>query len=173
MTKFIEFTAEGRFGADSGHLEGFPNAVVAGLALATPLGRRCRQVPESPGQARRGRVSGVIQTTGNRFLSAALAILTVASQTFYQATSDSFGCTSADDVLKLQEIRSDEKVFRLELLRRIFQGECVQIAKSTFVEGSVYDPHPSMLLLNRSLQPPGYIAPLDDFEFKGSREENR
>lgn len=103
-------------------------------------------------------------------MAASLAVL-IAAQTIYMAKLDSFGCTSPRTVSDLQKIRTEEKTFQTELYKRIFQGECILIMRSTLVEGSLYDQDSSMMLVNRSIQPPGYVAPSDDFELKGEMKK--
>lgn len=99
-----------------------------------------------------------------------LAALVAASPLFYQAKVPSFGCTSNDEVAKLQQMRSDQKAFQSELMQEIFYGECVEITKGQFVEGAVEAAHPSMLVVDRRILPPGYIAPIGDFELKPKGE---
>ncbi len=103
---------------------------------------------------------------------AGLILLVAASQTFYQAKSDTFGCTSSDVVSRLEQIRPDEEAFQKELYQRIFHGECVHIAKRTLVEGSINEADAGMLTVDRDIQPPGYVAPLGDFE-QSSVDEGR
>ncbi len=95
-----------------------------------------------------------------------LAVFLIASQSFFEAKLNTFGCTSSEEVLKLQQIRHDEKTFRTELLQQIFYGECVEISKNAIVEGSPDNDDSSMLLVDREIEPPGYIAPSDNFEVK-------
>src|SRR5579862_6047745 len=95
-----------------------------------------------------------------------LAALVASSPTLYQAKVPSFGCTSTDEVAKLQQMRSDQKAFQTELIQQMFYGECVGITKGELVEGAVESTNPSMLLVDRRILPPGYLAPIDDFELR-------
>jgi len=96
-----------------------------------------------------------------------LAVALVASQmTFYEAKVTSFGCTSIDAVLQLQQIRSDQKAFQMALMEKQMSGECVTILQGTLVEGSIEGNDNSILRVNQQVEPPGYEAPLDDFEIK-------
>jgi hypothetical protein len=45
-------------------------------------------------------------------------------------------------------------------------GECVAILKGTLVQGSVEATDDSILRVNPEIDPPGYEAPLGDFETK-------
>lgn len=104
-------------------------------------------------------------------MAAGIAILIAAAQTIYVAKLDSFGCTSTETVSNLQTIRTQEKSFQSDLYQKIFQGECTLIIKNTLVEGSLFEHDPSMMLVNRAVQPPGYLAPSNDFEIKGKTKE--
>ena len=96
-----------------------------------------------------------------------LAVALVASQmTFYEAKVTSFGCTSIDAVLQLQQIRSDQKAFQMALMEKQMYGECVSILKGTVVEGEIETSDKSILRVNGQVEPPGYEAPRDDFEIK-------
>lgn len=96
-----------------------------------------------------------------------LAVLVVASQMFYyEAKVTTFGCNSNEEVSELRRIRTDEKAFQTELVQQIFYGQCIEIPKGKLVEGSVDADHSSMLQVDRQILPPGYLAPLDDFEPK-------
>jgi hypothetical protein len=97
------------------------------------------------------------------FLAAAL----VAWQgTYYVAKVESFGCTSIEEVLRLQSIRSDKEAFQTALLEKQVYGECVTILKGTLVEGEVEAADSSILRVNRHIEPPGYETPREDFEVK-------
>jgi len=95
-----------------------------------------------------------------------LTILVAASQMLYEAKVTTFGCGSIEEVSDLQRIRADEKAFRTELYEQIFYGQCVEIEKGKLVEGSIVAANSTMLLVDREILPPGYVAPLDDFETK-------
>lgn len=96
-----------------------------------------------------------------------LAIALVASQTtYYEAKVTTFGCTSIDAVSQLQKVRSDGKAFQAALMERQIYGECVVILKGTLVQGSIEATDDSILRVNQEIDPPGYEAPLGDFETK-------
>jgi hypothetical protein len=96
-----------------------------------------------------------------------LAVVLVASQvTYYEAKVTTFGCTSIEEVQRLQSLRSDQKAFQMALLGKQMYGECVTILKGTLVEGSIETSNKSILRVNQWIEPPGYEAPLDDFEIK-------
>jgi hypothetical protein len=48
-------------------------------------------------------------------------------------------------------------------------GECVTILQGTLVQGQIEDDDNSILRVNEQVEPPGYEAPLDDFEIKEKR----
>ena len=100
-------------------------------------------------------------------MSLILATVLVASQmTYYEAKVTTFGCTSIEEVSRLQTIRSDQKAFHMALLEKQMYGECVTILQGTLVQGSVEDTNKSILRVNQQIEPPGYEAPRDDFEVK-------
>jgi len=100
-------------------------------------------------------------------VSLILATVLVASQmTYYEAKVTTFGCTSIEEVSRLQTIRSDQKAFQMALLEKQMYGECVTILRGTLVQGSVEDTNKSILRVNQQIEPPGYEAPRDDFEVK-------
>lgn len=100
-----------------------------------------------------------------------LALLIAASQTVYEAKATSFGCTSAEEVLNLQRIRADDKAYQIELYQQIFNGQCVEIQKGQVIEGAVDATDSSMLQVDREIEPPGFLAPADDFKVKTANEE--
>ena len=96
-----------------------------------------------------------------------LAIALVASQTtYYEAKITTFGCTSIDAVSELQKVRSDERAFQAALTEKQVYGECVAILKGTLIDGSIEAADNSILRVNQKIEPPGYEAPLEDFETK-------
>jgi hypothetical protein len=100
-------------------------------------------------------------------VKAILAIALVASQTtYYEAKVTTFGCTSIDAVSELQKVRSDGRVFQAALMEKQIYGECVAILKGTLVQGSIEGTDDSILRVNHEIDPPGYEAPLGDFETK-------
>lgn len=98
-----------------------------------------------------------------------LAFLLVASHTYYAAAVATFGCTSSEEVVELRHLQTNGLPFEKELYGQIFQGQCVNIPKGTIVEGSVRKEDPQMLVIDRQIIPPGYIAPLADFELTSDR----
>ena len=100
-------------------------------------------------------------------MKAILAIALVASQTtYYEAKITTFGCTSIDAVSQLQKVRSHGKGFQAALMEKQMYGECVAILKGTLVQGSIEVADDSILRVNQEIEPPGYEAPLGDFETK-------
>jgi len=98
-------------------------------------------------------------------VKAILAIALVASQTtYYEAKVTPFGCTSIDAVSELQKVRSDGTAFQAALMEKQIYGECVAILKGTLVKGSIEATDDSILRVNHEVDPPGYEAPLGDFE---------
>ena len=96
-----------------------------------------------------------------------LAATLVAWQgTYYVAKVESFGCTSIEEVTRLQGIRSDKEAFQTALLEKQVYGECVTILKGTLVEGEIEAADSSILRVNGHVEPPGYEAPREDFEVK-------
>ena len=96
-----------------------------------------------------------------------LVVALAASQaTYYEAKATTFGCTSVEAVSKLQAVRSDQRAFQTALLEQQIYGECVAIVKGTLVEGQIETTDKSILRVNGQVDPPGYEAPLDDFEIK-------
>ena len=95
------------------------------------------------------------------------AIVLVSLQTtYYVAKVTSFGCSSVEAVYQLQQVRSDQKAFQEGLTEKQMSGECVTILQGTLVQGSIEGNDKSILRVNEQVQPPGYEAPLDDFESK-------
>jgi hypothetical protein len=104
------------------------------------------------------------------FVSFILAVALVASQTtYYEPKVTTFGCTSIDAVSQLQKVRSDQKAFQAALMEKQIYGECVTILKGTLVQGALEDGDSSILRVNQEVEPPGYEAPLDDFEIKAKQ----
>jgi hypothetical protein len=86
--------------------------------------------------------------------------------TYYVAKVTSFGCSSIEAANQLQQVRSDQKAFQEGLAEKQMSGECVTILQGTLVEGSIEGNDNSILRVNQQVEPPGYEAPLDDFEIK-------
>jgi hypothetical protein len=96
-----------------------------------------------------------------------IAVALIAWQgTYYTAAGTSFGCTSIEAVHDLEKVRSDAKAFQMALMEKQMYGECVTILKGTVVQGSIEASDKSILRVNQQVEPPGYEAPLDDFEIK-------
>jgi hypothetical protein len=118
---------------------------------------------------RRGLRATVINVEGDYMRTIVAAIVLVASPTtYYVAKVDSFGCTSIEAVSQLQKVRSEQKAFQAALVEKQMSGECVAILQGTQVEGSIEASHRSILRVNAQVEPPGYEAPLDDFELKAA-----
>ena len=97
------------------------------------------------------------------------AILLVGLQTtYYVAKVTSFGCSSIEAAHQLQQVRADQKAFQESLMEKQMSGECVTILQGTLVQGSVEDRDKAILRVNEQVEPPGYEAPLDDFEIKAN-----
>jgi heme A synthase len=94
---------------------------------------------------------------------ALLATVLATSQVLYVANTTTFGCSSIQEIAKLQLIRTVTKAFQAELYEQIFEGQCVEIPKGKLVEGSIEPGDSSMLLVDRRIEPPGFVAPLHDF----------
>ena len=92
--------------------------------------------------------------------------LAASQTTYYEAKVMTFGCTSIDAVSQLQKVRSDGKAFQVALMEKQIYGECVAILKGTLVQGSIEASDNSILRVNQEIDPPGYEAPLGDFETK-------
>jgi hypothetical protein len=92
-----------------------------------------------------------------------LAALLVSSHLLYVASHTTYGCSSVEEVSALERMRSNRKAFDAALYEQIFAGQCVQIGKGKVVEGSTDGAGGAVLLVDRQLLPPGYLAPLHDF----------
>jgi hypothetical protein len=104
-------------------------------------------------------------------LVSTLLALVAASQLLYEASVPSFGCTSLDEVSTLQGMRADDKAFQTELYQQIFTGQCVEIPKGQLVVGSADEANAAMLLVDREIEPPGYLAPAGDFAARTADEK--
>jgi hypothetical protein len=99
-------------------------------------------------------------------------ILIAATQQLYQAQVPTYGCNSIDNVVKLEQMRADQKAFQSSLYELVVQGDCVMFVKGAVVEGAPpesADSKAPLLHVQATLDPPGYIAPLGDFK----RQERR
>ena len=99
----------------------------------------------------------------NLFLT---VVMLVSQITYYKAKVATFGCTSIEEVHRLQRLRSDQKAFQMALLEKRMYGECVAILAGTLVEGVVETSDKSILRVNQRLEPPGYEVLLEDFEIE-------
>jgi hypothetical protein len=93
-----------------------------------------------------------------------------ASPTIYEAKVKTYGCNSVETVSRLQGVRGDQKAFQMALYEQIFHGQCIEITKETPVEGAIEPGDKSILRVNGEVDPPGYMAPLVDFEIKPTQE---
>jgi hypothetical protein len=93
-----------------------------------------------------------------------LGSLWVASQVLYVANTSTFGCTSIEEMSRLRHLRATKPAFQKELVEQIFEGQCVEITKGKLVEGAIEPGDASALRVDREIQPPGYVAPLNDFQ---------
>lgn len=96
-------------------------------------------------------------------MSKMLLVLVAASQTFYEAKVPTFGCNSSADVAKLQALRTDPAGFKKELIAQVAYGQCIAIDKGVVIDGSIEEAEKAVLRVGRAVDPPGYMAPLDDF----------
>jgi len=97
---------------------------------------------------------------------AAILLATAQTTDYYVAKVASFGCTSIEAVSQLQKVRADQKAFQAAMLERQMSGECVAILQGTLVQGSIESVNRSILRVNQHVEPPGYEAPLNDFEIR-------
>lgn len=95
-----------------------------------------------------------------------LAVVLAATQVFYEAKVPTFGCTSSREVAQLLKLRSDNEAFQRHLYLQVFHGQCMPIAKGAVVDGMVETSDGSVLRVQRQSDPPGYMAPIGDFELK-------
>jgi hypothetical protein len=92
-----------------------------------------------------------------------LAALLATSQVLYVADTTTFGCSSLVEVATLQRLRPARQAFQTELYEQIFAGQCVVITRGKVVEGSINAGDSFVLLVDRRIEPPGFMAPLRDF----------
>lgn len=104
-------------------------------------------------------------------MSTILAVLVAASQMTYEAKVTTFGCNSTGEVFKLQSLRSDKDAFDKQLYTQIVYGECIAIAQGQLLDGSIMDTDSSLLRVGVKDAPPGFIAPVDDFQLKAEDEK--
>jgi hypothetical protein len=94
---------------------------------------------------------------------AAQVLSQVLSPVLYVANTSTFGCTSIEEIARLQHLRATKPAFQKELVEQVFEGQCVEITKGKVVEGAIEPGDASWLRVDRMIQPPGYVAPLHDF----------
>lgn len=92
-----------------------------------------------------------------------IAAWLVAVQALYVARTPTFGCSSAEEISRLQHLHTSGGGFDQELYQQLFQGECVRIEKGKVVEADIEAGNSSLLRVDRRLVPPGYLAPRGDF----------
>jgi hypothetical protein len=93
-----------------------------------------------------------------------VATIAVATHVLFAAKIATFGCGSMDELARLQHIRSNRNAFQNELMQQIFSGECVAIERGKLVIGDAQPGDTNVLLLDRAIEPPGYLAPAIEFE---------
>lgn len=93
-------------------------------------------------------------------------LLTITPLTYYAAKVPSFACTSMAEVHRLKGLREEPQAFVMALVEKQVHGECFAITAGTVVEGAIEDADPAILRINKTLEPPGFEAPLEDFEAK-------
>jgi hypothetical protein len=99
-------------------------------------------------------------------MHAILAVLVAGSAMVYEAKVTTFGCNSLAEVTQLQRIRSDKDSFHKRLYQQLVLGECIAIAQGQVVDASLVDTSPMVLRVGAAVNPPGFIAPKDDFKLK-------
>jgi hypothetical protein len=92
-----------------------------------------------------------------------VAALLVGSHLLYVARQTTYGCSSVEQVITLERLRDHRTSFDAALYQQIFAGQCVQIEKGKVVEGTPQGAGSAVLLVDREIQPPGFLAPLHDF----------
>ena len=95
-------------------------------------------------------------------------VLAAAAPVLYEARVPTFGCNSTAEVANLLKIRADQKAFQGALYEQIFAGQCVPIDRGSVVEGTVDGSDPTVLRVGAKIDPPGYMAPLNDFKPKAA-----
>ena len=95
-----------------------------------------------------------------------VVLAAAAPATYYEAKVSTFACTSIAEAHRLQGLRADVKAFQMALIEKQVHGECFAILKGTVVEGEVESSDAAILRVNKTLEPPGFEAPLKDFELK-------
>jgi hypothetical protein len=93
-----------------------------------------------------------------------LAVLAVSSQSLYAAHVNTFACNSAGDVSELRQARGNAEEFQTLLLQKFVYGACLQIGAGTVVEGAADKNDKTMLQVQTTQDPPGYLVPAEDFK---------
>jgi hypothetical protein len=97
-----------------------------------------------------------------------LVVLAAAAPVLYEARVATFGCNSTAEVANLLKIRAEQKNFQNALYEQIFAGQCVPIDAGSVVEGTIDNSDPTVLRVGQKIDPPGYMAPLNDFRPKSA-----
>jgi len=92
------------------------------------------------------------------------ATVAIVAHVLFAAKIATFGCSSLDEVSRLQHLRPDQKAFQTELMQQMFYGQCVAIEPGKLVIADIEASDPHILLIDRAIEPPGYLAPAIDFE---------
>ena len=99
-------------------------------------------------------------------MNALLLVALAASPMLYEAQVPTFGCTSGQDVAKLEAVRADAQAFGQLFTSQVAYGQCVTIPRGAVVDGTAADADAGTLLVNARNDPPGYIVPSKDFKPK-------
>ncbi|HTT84475.1 MAG TPA: hypothetical protein VMF67_13420 [Rhizomicrobium sp.] len=99
------------------------------------------------------------------------ATLAIAAHALFAAKIATFGCSSLDEVARLQHLRPDQRAFQTELMQQMFYGQCVAIEPGKLVIADSQASDPQVLLIDRAIEPPGYLAPAIDFERHQDRDK--
>lgn len=97
---------------------------------------------------------------------AVLVALTAAAQMTYVANVASFGCNSIEEVAELQRIRTDDEAYQKLLMAKVVYGQCIVVDPGAVVAGVLDEQDATIIRFGRDLAPPGFMAPLADFEEK-------
>jgi len=95
-----------------------------------------------------------------------LGIVVVASALVYEAKVTTFGCNSLSVLSELKRIRTDKEAFNKALFQQMVFGECIAIPQGQVVDGAPVDKDASALRVGAQVTPPGFMAPVDDFQLK-------
>jgi hypothetical protein len=103
---------------------------------------------------------------GEAFMHVLLVVLAALSQVFYEAKVPTFGCTSSEEVAKLQSLRADTEAFNKQLYTQVFHGHCIPIEQGSVVDGVLEGADAAVIRVGAQVDPPGYMAPAGDFKPK-------